>query len=187
MVFSRFGDTAGDGLRAHDRAGLARRKPYLQPPNAGQTAVAGRHCLYQSGVSRGNRSRVCVVYWPSRLIRRKDYSHAVRSGISHRRCDPRVSSITRTWRGSVSRGRSRPDHAIRIKPLTLLVLPPAGGDAAGFVRDVKRPRRSCAIPGRDYNAYVKRGTILIPQHPKTPLDPSPRILLVPGFGLFCRR
>jgi rhamnose utilization protein RhaD (predicted bifunctional aldolase and dehydrogenase)/NAD(P)-dependent dehydrogenase (short-subunit alcohol dehydrogenase family) len=76
-------------------------------------------------------------------------------------------------------GPVTPDHAIRIKPLPVIVAPPAG-DIAGFA---DQAAAAIADYQRVYSAYVARNNT-DPLAPKTPLDPSPRIVLVPGLGFF---
>ncbi|NNE84475.1 MAG: bifunctional aldolase/short-chain dehydrogenase [Alphaproteobacteria bacterium] len=77
-------------------------------------------------------------------------------------------------------GPVTPDHAIRIKPLPAVLPPPAADDLGGFF-----DRATAAIGAyrQAYNAYVERNNTDAAT-PKTPLDPSPRILLVPGVGFF---
>lgn len=77
-------------------------------------------------------------------------------------------------------GPVTPDHAIRIKPLPVILPPPAADDLGGFF-----DRATAAIGAyrQAYNAYVERNNT-DSATPKTPLDPSPRILLVPGVGFF---
>jgi rhamnose utilization protein RhaD (predicted bifunctional aldolase and dehydrogenase)/NAD(P)-dependent dehydrogenase (short-subunit alcohol dehydrogenase family) len=77
-------------------------------------------------------------------------------------------------------GPVTPDHAIRIKPLPVILPPPVAGDLGGFTGQAAA---AIADYQRAYSAYVGRnnGDALAP---KTPLDPSPRILLVPGLGFF---
>jgi rhamnose utilization protein RhaD (predicted bifunctional aldolase and dehydrogenase)/NAD(P)-dependent dehydrogenase (short-subunit alcohol dehydrogenase family) len=87
--------------------------------------------------------------------------------------DPRLADLSQ-------RGVATPDHVIRTKRLPL-VLDPRGLDAAGLARHVAE--RVAAY--RDaYRAYVARQTarrgIRV-----TPLDPDPRVVLVPGLGAVC--
>ncbi len=73
-----------------------------------------------------------------------------------------------------------PDHNIRIKNRPLVVASPEDGALAGFGASVRAAVASYADAYRDYfgrnNARV--GGI------KTMLDPMPRVVLVPGLGLF---
>jgi rhamnose utilization protein RhaD (predicted bifunctional aldolase and dehydrogenase)/NAD(P)-dependent dehydrogenase (short-subunit alcohol dehydrogenase family) len=77
-------------------------------------------------------------------------------------------------------GPVTPDHAIRIKPLPVVLPPTAAGDLAGFT---DRAAAAVAEYQRAYDTYVARNNTDA-LAPKTPLDPSPRILLVPGLGFF---
>jgi rhamnulose-1-phosphate aldolase/alcohol dehydrogenase len=77
-------------------------------------------------------------------------------------------------------GTVTPDHVIRTKPLPLIVPAPDTADAAGFQRGVKLAVEQY----RDaYRAYFERNNARLGGI-KKPLDPSPRIVLVPGLGLF---
>jgi rhamnose utilization protein RhaD (predicted bifunctional aldolase and dehydrogenase)/NAD(P)-dependent dehydrogenase (short-subunit alcohol dehydrogenase family) len=73
-----------------------------------------------------------------------------------------------------------PDHTIRTKNWPLVVPPPEDGREAEFKSNVAA---AVADFGRRYAAYFERqnarcgGT-------KRPLDPLPRVVLVPGLGLF---
>ena len=72
-----------------------------------------------------------------------------------------------------------PDHAIRTKGRPLLA-PAPGGDIEGFRA---RARKAFENFASEYRAYFarhngRRGP------PKTELDPAPRVILVPGVGLF---
>jgi rhamnose utilization protein RhaD (predicted bifunctional aldolase and dehydrogenase)/NAD(P)-dependent dehydrogenase (short-subunit alcohol dehydrogenase family) len=73
-----------------------------------------------------------------------------------------------------------PDHNIRIKNCPLLVAAPEDGALTGFAASVRAAVASYADSYRDYfgrnNARV--GGV------KTMLDPMPRVVLVPGLGLF---
>ncbi len=78
------------------------------------------------------------------------------------------------------KGNVTPDHSIRIKPVPLIVPPPKSGDAAGFAREAAR-----AMAGfrRRYRDYFERNNDKSPVK-KIRLDDSPRVILVPGVGLF---
>ena len=77
-------------------------------------------------------------------------------------------------------GTVTPDHVIRTKPLPLIVPAPDATDFEGF-RD--GARRALDQYVRDYHAYFKRNNKIAPVK-KTELDPMPRVVLVPGLGLF---
>jgi rhamnose utilization protein RhaD (predicted bifunctional aldolase and dehydrogenase)/NAD(P)-dependent dehydrogenase (short-subunit alcohol dehydrogenase family) len=73
-----------------------------------------------------------------------------------------------------------PDHNIRIKNRPLLVAASSDGDLAGFSNSV---RVSVAAYGESYKDYFARNNARVGGI-KTMLDPSPRVVLVPGVGLF---
>jgi len=73
-----------------------------------------------------------------------------------------------------SRGTLTPDHVIRTKPFPLIVKPEDGRESleAALVEFIAR-----------YTAYFDRN-VRQATEPKTMLDPLPRVVLVPGLGLF---
>ena len=73
-----------------------------------------------------------------------------------------------------------PDHNIRIKNKPLVVPAPADGDLAAFRRAV---RDAVAAYGESYKDYFARNNARVGGI-KTMLDTSPRVVLVPGVGLF---
>jgi rhamnose utilization protein RhaD (predicted bifunctional aldolase and dehydrogenase)/NAD(P)-dependent dehydrogenase (short-subunit alcohol dehydrogenase family) len=77
-------------------------------------------------------------------------------------------------------GTVTPDHAIRIKP-TPVILPPA--DSGDLDRFYAGAERAIARFADDYRAYFARNNS-DSRDPKKPLDPVPRVLLVPGLGFF---
>jgi rhamnose utilization protein RhaD (predicted bifunctional aldolase and dehydrogenase)/NAD(P)-dependent dehydrogenase (short-subunit alcohol dehydrogenase family) len=84
--------------------------------------------------------------------------------------DPQLAEIA-------GRGPATPDHVIRTKQLPLVLdVGAAQGDLAGFVEAALARYRD------DYHGYVAR-QLAAKQVSRTPLDPDPRIVLVPGLGL----
>ena len=73
-----------------------------------------------------------------------------------------------------------PDHNIRIKNKPLVVAAPLEGDLSGFKNAV---RDAVAAYGETYKSYFARNNARVGGI-KTMLDPSPRVMLVPGVGLF---
>ena len=73
-----------------------------------------------------------------------------------------------------------PDHNIRIKNKPLVVGAPEAGDLAGFKSSV---RIAVAAYGESYKRYFAPNNTRVGGI-KTMLDPSPRVVLVPGVGLF---
>ena len=73
-------------------------------------------------------------------------------------------------------GTATPDHVIRTKQKPLIVPAPAASDLDGFA---KGAARALASYHKAYHAYFKRCS-----KGQTELDPMPRLILVPGLGLF---
>ena len=73
-----------------------------------------------------------------------------------------------------------PDHNIRIKNWPIAVAAPDDGDLGGFRKQV---REAVAAFGERYQDYFKRNNARVGGI-KTMLDPMPRVVLVPGIGLF---
>ncbi|MBI1206999.1 MAG: bifunctional aldolase/short-chain dehydrogenase [Azospirillum sp.] len=77
-------------------------------------------------------------------------------------------------------GVATPDHVIRTKGKPLLLAAPAADDFAGFAATV---RTALADYHAAYQGYFARNNAR-QTVPKKPLDPVPRVVLVPGLGLF---
>jgi rhamnose utilization protein RhaD (predicted bifunctional aldolase and dehydrogenase)/NAD(P)-dependent dehydrogenase (short-subunit alcohol dehydrogenase family) len=73
-----------------------------------------------------------------------------------------------------------PDHNIRIKNKPLVVVAPEDGDLAGFKSAI---RDAVAAYGETYESYFVRNNARVGGI-KTMLDSAPRVVLVPGVGLF---
>jgi rhamnose utilization protein RhaD (predicted bifunctional aldolase and dehydrogenase)/NAD(P)-dependent dehydrogenase (short-subunit alcohol dehydrogenase family) len=73
-----------------------------------------------------------------------------------------------------------PDHNIRIKNKPMVVDAPAAGNLADFRSSV---RDAVAAYGEAYKSYFVRNNARVGGI-KTMLDPVPRVVLVPGIGLF---
>jgi rhamnose utilization protein RhaD (predicted bifunctional aldolase and dehydrogenase)/NAD(P)-dependent dehydrogenase (short-subunit alcohol dehydrogenase family) len=73
-----------------------------------------------------------------------------------------------------------PDHNIRIKNWPLVVAAPAGGALAEFKSAV---RTAVAAFGERYRDYFARNNARLGGN-RIMLDPMPRVVLVPGIGLF---
>ena len=79
-----------------------------------------------------------------------------------------------------SQGVVTPDHTIRTKNIPLIVPAPDASDIAGFHAAVRKTAQDFIAA---YHAYFKRNNE--GQDPKKrELDPLPRVVLVPGLGLF---
>jgi rhamnose utilization protein RhaD (predicted bifunctional aldolase and dehydrogenase)/NAD(P)-dependent dehydrogenase (short-subunit alcohol dehydrogenase family) len=77
-------------------------------------------------------------------------------------------------------GVATPDHTIRTKNYPLIVPPPEAGDLAGFKRAVQD---AVARFVTEYMLYFARQNATQAVS-KRQLDPMPRVVLVPGVGLF---
>lgn len=77
-------------------------------------------------------------------------------------------------------GPATPDHVIRIKPWPLVLPAPDAADLEGFAAKVEAAAEGYAAR---YRAYFERNNALI-EPKKTMLDVQPRVVLVPGVGLF---
>jgi len=77
-------------------------------------------------------------------------------------------------------GVATPDHAIRTKPWPLIVPPPEVGRLGAFAAAARAAVEAFAA---DYRAYFVRNNAASAV-PKRQLDPMPRVILVPGLGLF---
>src|SRR6202000_2306577 len=77
-------------------------------------------------------------------------------------------------------GPATPDHVIRIKPWPLVLPAPDADDPAVFATAVEIAAEAYAAR---YRAYFERNNADTDPK-KTMLDVQPRVVLVPGVGLF---
>jgi NAD(P)-dependent dehydrogenase (short-subunit alcohol dehydrogenase family) len=77
-------------------------------------------------------------------------------------------------------GPVTPDHAIRTKPTPAIVPAPAAGDLAGFAAGAAAAIADYEARYRDYFARNNKRC----GGAKTALDAAPRVVLVPGLGIF---
>lgn len=77
-------------------------------------------------------------------------------------------------------GTATPDHVIRIKPKPLITPAPDAEDLDGFAAAA---RQAVSDYQAEYKAYFSRHQSRY-QGRKKMLDPAPRVILVPGLGLF---
>jgi len=78
------------------------------------------------------------------------------------------------------RGVATPDHIIRTKNKPLIAAAPAAGKLDAFAEEL---RRRVAAYVKDYDAYFARENKRVGGG-KSKLDAMPRVVLVPGLGLF---
>lgn len=133
------------------------RKASSNPPKVADIAPRLRGMLAQAGGEK-----------PARFVMTFRTSPAIRRFVS----DPAVKRYSQ-------QGTVTPDHAIRIKPKPVILPAPARDDLEGFFTGAER-----AISRYEtaYRGYFNRQND--PADPRTPLDPAPRVLLVPGLGFF---
>ncbi|HEV7670539.1 MAG TPA: bifunctional aldolase/short-chain dehydrogenase [Thermoanaerobaculia bacterium] len=72
-----------------------------------------------------------------------------------------------------------PDHTIRTKPRPLVIAPPAERTAAAWTEAISAAVERFAV---QYRGYVQAG--IAARGPKKSLDAVPRVVLIPGVGLF---
>ncbi|HJO69113.1 MAG TPA: bifunctional aldolase/short-chain dehydrogenase [Rhodospirillales bacterium] len=100
--------------------------------------------------------------------------------------DYRTSATVRAYVGGrdVTRysqqGTVTPDHAIRTKPKPMVAPAPRAGKLVEFAGAAAR---AMAAYRADYQAYFARNDAR-QATPRVPLDAAPRVILVPGLGLF---
>jgi rhamnose utilization protein RhaD (predicted bifunctional aldolase and dehydrogenase)/NAD(P)-dependent dehydrogenase (short-subunit alcohol dehydrogenase family) len=82
--------------------------------------------------------------------------------------------------GLVSKGCATPDHVLRTKPTALFVPDPAGGHEGESLG--VRLEAAIAQYAREYDAYFE-AMCRAKGVRKTKLDPWPRVVLLPGFGV----
>ena len=112
---------------------------------------------------------------------RKDGAEPVRFIAELRNSPEILDYVNGAELGSYSqRGVVTPDHIIRTKNTPLFVPAPEAGKLEAFARDVKAAVENFAA---DYDAYFARENAAVGGI-KTKLDPMPRVILVPGVGLF---
>lgn len=79
-----------------------------------------------------------------------------------------------------TRGPITPDHVLRTKRLHLVAPPPRAGDLEGFSKALHEAVDAYAA---DYRAWFEANNARVGGG-KTALDPMPRVVLVPGVGVF---
>jgi rhamnose utilization protein RhaD (predicted bifunctional aldolase and dehydrogenase)/NAD(P)-dependent dehydrogenase (short-subunit alcohol dehydrogenase family) len=173
-IFS-FGDTAREAYErmiaavslAEER--VARRRTRVFIPACLPAAIAG--VAEVAPILRG----ACAIAGPSG-------SGAYRRFILEFRSDPAVlayvsgAELPRYGQAGVA----TPDHTIRTKNYPLIVPAP---EPAGLVEFGSAVREAVDRFAADYHAYFARHNAR-QEVPKRELDPMPRVILVPGLGLF---
>jgi rhamnose utilization protein RhaD (predicted bifunctional aldolase and dehydrogenase)/NAD(P)-dependent dehydrogenase (short-subunit alcohol dehydrogenase family) len=153
--------------------------------------------LAEDHVARGPRKSVAVGQLPEDLAAPAEVAPILR-GLLARERDPAEGLYTRfilTFRGGAAirayvggaelarysqAGPVTPDHAIRTKPKPVILSAPKAGDLDSFAQAAETAIRAYEADYRDYFARnnARCGGV------KTQLDAAPRVILVPGLGLF---
>jgi rhamnose utilization protein RhaD (predicted bifunctional aldolase and dehydrogenase)/NAD(P)-dependent dehydrogenase (short-subunit alcohol dehydrogenase family) len=170
-----FGDTAQDAYErmiaavslAEER--LERRRKPVFVPGCLPTAVAGAADV--APILRG----ACAIADPTG-------SGAYRRFILEFRSNPRVLNYINgaDLERYAHAGVATPDHTIRTKNCPLIVPAPEPGRLDVFQRSVRTAVDRFVA---EYHAYFNRHNAR-QEVPKRELDPMPRVVLVPGLGLF---
>ncbi len=141
-------------------------------------------------IKKGRKKTLVAVKLPKRAAKASEIAPILR-GLTAldgkaMALDFRTSKAVRTYVDGKDVGRYSqlgtvtPDHVIRTKPLPLIVPAPEAGGLDAWKAAAENAVNDYV---RDYHAYFKRNNKISPIK-KTELDPMPRIILVPGVGLF---
>jgi rhamnose utilization protein RhaD (predicted bifunctional aldolase and dehydrogenase)/NAD(P)-dependent dehydrogenase (short-subunit alcohol dehydrogenase family) len=153
--------------------------------------------LAEAYVSRGRKAVFAPAPLPQQLGALADVAPVVRGACSLK--DPKVEGA---WRRLILEFRASPaildfvngadaarysqagvvtpDHTIRTKNWPLLLMAPKSGEMADFKREARAAGAAFVARYHDYFARHNAGCM----PPKRMLDPLPRVVLVPGLGLF---
>ncbi|MYA32720.1 MAG: bifunctional aldolase/short-chain dehydrogenase [Gemmatimonadales bacterium] len=155
--------------------------------------------LAEARIEGGRRSVFAAASMPGAVASASEIAPAVRGMLANRRSiegggpeferfilEHRASPAILAYVGGseLSRysqvGTVTPDHAIRTKPLPVVLSAPPAGDLAVWAGEA---RAAVDAYRKAYAAYFERHN---PRYggTKRMLDPSPRVVLVPGVGLF---
>ena len=153
--------------------------------------------LAEQRLARGNGNALVQVTLPAEIARPAEVAPILR-GLIANLVDERQGRFQRfilDFRGSEpirryvdgaelerysQQGTVTPDHAIRTKPKPLLVPVPEAGALDRFAAEVAD---AVAAYKSDYQGYFERHDTRLGGG-RTALDPAPRVILVPGVGLF---
>ncbi|MDP6352198.1 MAG: bifunctional aldolase/short-chain dehydrogenase [Alphaproteobacteria bacterium] len=159
-----------------------------------QIVTLAERRLAERRLARGRRKSHVQAKLPVRLARPTEIAPILRGQVaadggdgtkrfvlayrSNRRIREHVSA--RDVKRLARAGNATPDHAIRVKGWPLVVPAPVAGDLDAFARGASR---AVADFRKRYRAYVARQSAKV-TGPIVSLDDSPRVILVPGLGLF---
>ena len=141
-------------------------------------------------LKQGRKTGFAQVRLPPRVARAAEVAPILRGLTAHDGkpflLDFRTSKAIRDFVGGKDlarygrQGTATPDHVIRTKAVPLIVPAPQAGRLQAF-----RDRAEAAVRTYvgDYHAYFKRNNARS-KAKKTELDPMPRLIAVPGLGIF---
>jgi rhamnose utilization protein RhaD (predicted bifunctional aldolase and dehydrogenase)/NAD(P)-dependent dehydrogenase (short-subunit alcohol dehydrogenase family) len=153
--------------------------------------------LAEARLARGRRSVFAAATLPRERAAVADVAPLLRGLVAHRPdgadshprmlvLEHRTSDAIRGYvdgadlAGYARRGVVTPDHVIRTKPRPLVLPAPEAGRLDAFAAAA---REAVEAYQAEYRAYFARHDG-VREAPKRPLDPMPRVALVPGVGLF---
>ena len=146
-------------------------------------------------LTKGRKNVFAAAALPKKTARLADVAPILRGLVSDALGDGKYRRLIMDFRGGAAvrafvdgkdlarysqQGSATPDHVIRTKQKPLVVPTPAAGDLATFEAGA---RKALADYQKSYHAYFKRNNKR-QKTPKTELDRLPRLILVPGLGLF---
>ncbi len=185
-----FGETAKDAYeRMIEKVSMAEAKI----AQARRVSVAGVHL--PKGVGKARPKSMHAVPLPHRLATAAEVAPILRGLAAIDRGNGKFARFILDFRTGpgildfvngaelaryATQGTATPDHVIRTKAKPLIVPAPDADDLAGFAAAA---RAAAEAYRADYQAYFERNNT---RHGgrKKPIDASPRIILVPGVGLF---
>jgi rhamnose utilization protein RhaD (predicted bifunctional aldolase and dehydrogenase)/NAD(P)-dependent dehydrogenase (short-subunit alcohol dehydrogenase family) len=161
-----YGDSARESYERHVAA-VRRAEEFLaDPPGARRSAARPRPDVSYRTLAPVLRGRLGEGV--RRYVLTLRTSDAIRDFVD----DPDLASLA-------LRGPATPDHVIRTKRHPLILDGVTGCDGAALARRIEDVLEEYR---RTYRRYVE-GQIAAKGVKKTPLDPDPRMILVPGLGL----
>jgi NAD(P)-dependent dehydrogenase (short-subunit alcohol dehydrogenase family) len=159
--------------------------------------MIGHVTLAEERLKRGRKAVFASVQLPQRMANGADVAPIVRGA-----CALKDGTIEGAWKRFILEFRGghavmnfvngaelarysqagvvTPDHTIRTKNWPLIVAPPEAGKLDDFSRDV---RSAVANFAARYQGYFETNNARV-GGTKKPLDPMPRVVLVPGLGLY---
>jgi len=151
--------------------------------------------LAEKRLNKGRKTVFAAKALPAKIARLADVAPILRGHVAAPAKEGRFSRMVLNFRTSKEirafvdgrdlarysqQGTATPDHVIRTKQKPLIVPAPEAKDLAAFEKGV---RKALVAYQKDYHAYFARNNKR-QKTKKTELDRLPRLILVPGLGLF---